>query len=190
MVLTPRQRPADIRDSSLSPLILPTNPDEPSSATTPATSTHQSTSPKHSASFQQNGTSFPPPIRRFSSSSFSKLSEFNLDSSSSSSSYFPDIDGLHVNGENGDIKEPRAGPSRQNSTNSTNGVENGVKGVRYVDLSLDPSEWRHPVFKQKVLSVLKRLVSRRKRGGGCSPIPSPEGRMLEADKRIESTIME
>jgi hypothetical protein len=38
------------------------------------------------------------------------------------------------------------------------GLENGVKGVRYVDLSLDPSEWRVYVFKKKVLAVLKKLV--------------------------------
>jgi hypothetical protein len=39
------------------------------------------------------------------------------------------------------------------------GLENGVKGVRYVDLSLDPSEWRVHVFKKKVLAILRKLVS-------------------------------
>ncbi|WOO82481.1 Putative choline kinase [Vanrija pseudolonga] len=33
----------------------------------------------------------------------------------------------------------------------------GVAGVKHVDLSIDAGEWRHPVFKTKVLSILRRL---------------------------------
>lgn len=82
-----------------------------------------------------------PPIRRFSTSSFSKLSDFNLDG--------PVED---------DVSPPFSrAPTRQGSTTSLNGERSGVKGVRYVDLSLDAGEWKHPVFKQKVLAILRKL---------------------------------
>jgi hypothetical protein len=91
-----------------------------------------------------------PPIRRFSTSSFSKLSDFHLDSPLDE-----DVPSPIPSRQDG----YSCGPSRRGSSLSLNGERSGVKGVRYVDLSLDAGEWKHPVFKQKVLAILRRLVS-------------------------------
>ncbi|TYJ58017.1 hypothetical protein B9479_001376 [Cryptococcus floricola] len=73
-----------------------------------------------------------PKHSRTSASSFSKLSEFSLD--------IPLLDP-----KDGIVASPEPVD------------ENGVSGVRHTALSVDASEWRHPVFKQKVLAVLRRL---------------------------------
>ncbi|ORY33388.1 kinase-like domain-containing protein [Naematelia encephala] len=62
----------------------------------------------------------PPPLRKSSTGSFSKLSDFRLDGA--------DDDDTAT-----------------------------LQGVRHAELSIDASEWRHPVFKTKVLSILRRL---------------------------------
>ncbi|WWC64747.1 uncharacterized protein I303_107358 [Kwoniella dejecticola CBS 10117] len=74
-----------------------------------------------------------PRLRKTSTSSFSKLSEFSLDP--------PLLDEK-------DRYAPEADPELRT---------NSLKGIRHVALSVDASEWRHPVFKQKVLSILRRL---------------------------------
>ncbi|KIR59275.1 choline kinase [Cryptococcus bacillisporus CA1873] len=70
--------------------------------------------------------------RRTSGSSFSKLSEFSLD-------------------------PPLLDKKDQYAASPDQIDENGVNDVRHVALSVDASEWRHPVFKQKVLAILRRL---------------------------------
>lgn len=151
MVFTPTQRAHTGPGGCPSPLILATHP--PSFSPLPTAALHSATS----------GSSTPnsaiPPIRRFSTSSFSKLSEFHLDDDPEP------INGAAANagagaGAGGSASSTKhMTPSRQASYNSVSGLENGVKGVRYVDLSLDPSEWRVHVFKKKVLAILRKLVS-------------------------------
>ncbi|WVO16715.1 hypothetical protein L204_104396 [Cryptococcus depauperatus] len=75
-----------------------------------------------------------PPTRhhKTSESSFSKLSEFSLD-------------------------EPFFAEAEKHVASPDPVDENGVNGVRHVALSVNASEWRHPVFKQKILAILRRL---------------------------------
>lgn len=147
MVLTPTQRPSEPSNQP-SPLILPVRP-----GLTPHTHPSRASS-SHTISPPLSATSLPP-LRRFSTSSFSKLSDFHLDSPL-------DEDG-HLAAEPSPLPSRQGsytGPSRQASSLSLNGENSGVKGVRYTDLSLDAGEWRHPVFKQKVLAILRKLVCR------------------------------
>jgi hypothetical protein len=81
MVLTPNHLPLD-PSGPLSPLILPTN-----------------------------GYPSPPPLRKSSTGSYSKLSEFRLDT-------------------------PETEEEEQENDGST-GADNGVQGVRHVELSVD-----------------------------------------------------
>ncbi|KAK4687270.1 choline kinase, partial [Tremellales sp. Uapishka_1] len=91
--------------------------------------------PRQSSSSSTSGY-FPhvPPMRRSSTGSFSALSEFKLDG--------PSAD---------DDEEDDSGPATPGKEGS------GVKGVRHVDLSVDGHEWKHPVFKTKVLAILRKL---------------------------------
>ncbi|WVR09570.1 hypothetical protein IAU60_006639 [Kwoniella sp. DSM 27419] len=66
-----------------------------------------------------------PKLRKTSTSSFSKLSEFSLDP--------PLLD-----------EKDRYAPDPDADTTT-----NAVSGIRHVTLSVDAGEWRHPVFKQK-----------------------------------------
>ncbi|WRT70090.1 uncharacterized protein IL334_007084 [Kwoniella shivajii] len=77
----------------------------------------------------------PPRLRKTSTGSFSKLSEFSLDG--------PLLDEKERYAPEADAEVPT----------------NSINNVKHVSLSVDASEWRHPVFKQKVLGILRRLVS-------------------------------
>ncbi|WWC91859.1 uncharacterized protein L201_006806 [Kwoniella dendrophila CBS 6074] len=103
------------------------------SAIRPGSSSLPNTSSIDSYFPHVNSGSSIPRLRKTSTSSFSKLSEFSLD---------------ELLLDEKDRYTPEADPQ---------GQINSLAGVRHVTLSVDPSEWRHPVFKQKVLSVLRRL---------------------------------
>ncbi|WWC95026.1 hypothetical protein V866_001878 [Kwoniella sp. B9012] len=105
----------------------------PNSAQSASTS---SLHPGSADSYFSHGSAGPsaPRLRKTSTSSFSKLSEFSLDEPLLSEK---------------DRYAPQSDPDTpQHST---------LSGVRHVPLSVDASEWRHPVFKQKVLGILRRL---------------------------------
>lgn len=72
-----------------------------------------------------------PRLRKTSTGSFSKLSDFQLEA--------PLLE-----------EKDRYAPE---STDT-----NGVAGVKHTALSVDAGEWRHPVFKMKVMGILRHLV--------------------------------
>nr|XP_031861626.1 uncharacterized protein CI109_002856 [Kwoniella shandongensis]KAA5528698.1 hypothetical protein CI109_002856 [Kwoniella shandongensis] len=131
MVLTPNHVPTEaVSQLTLSPLSLPSHP---GSANASHANSTDSYFPNTNAGGLGAGPSQPPRLRKTSTgSSFSKLSEFSLEG--------PLLDEK-------DRYAPASDPNDQN----------GVKDVRHVALSVDASEWRHPVFKQKVLAILRRL---------------------------------
>ncbi|KAL7419477.1 hypothetical protein Q5752_006315 [Cryptotrichosporon argae] len=153
MVPTPDARPNDPFAAPLSPLVLPSRSSSvdrahgaPSPSLLPPTlpcplheprgragvsggaSTSTSTRSTSTSTSVRSLSPHPvaPPLRKSSTSSFSKLSDFHLDSP---------------------VSEDEPAP-----TDAPAGT-----GVRHVDLSVDAGEWRHPVFKQKVLAILRRL---------------------------------
>ncbi|WWD19774.1 hypothetical protein CI109_104238 [Kwoniella shandongensis] len=123
MVLTPNHVPTEaVSQLTLSPLSLPSHP---GSANASHANSTDSYFPNTNAGGLGAGPSQPPRLRKTSTgSSFSKLSEFSLEG--------PLLDEK-------DRYAPASDPNDQN----------GVKDVRHVALSVDASEWRHPVFKQK-----------------------------------------
>jgi hypothetical protein len=150
---TPQTNPTD-HSWRPSPLMLPTRP-----GPVPLAGASPNLTPASASGH--------PPIRRFSTSSFSKLSDFHLDSPLEDLDLSAGISPVPTRQDS-----YSGGPSRQNSSLSLNGERSGVKGVRYVDLSLDAGEWRHPVFKQKVLAILRKLVSQPDKEGVVMLIPS------------------
>ncbi|WVQ84560.1 hypothetical protein IAT38_006714 [Cryptococcus sp. DSM 104549] len=128
MVVTPKHSALQ-PPGPLSPLALPSHPTTTSPLASSSDSYFPSTTPaSHATSRQQSA----PRLRKTSTGSFSKLSEFSLDP--------PLLD-----------EKDRYAPEADLAG------DNGVNGVRHVDLSVDASEWRHPTFKQKVLAILRRL---------------------------------
>ncbi|OCF34191.1 choline kinase [Kwoniella heveanensis CBS 569] len=146
MVLTPSHLTYD-SPNQLSPLPIPErDTSHQGSSTSRAASldrgreNHLSSSTEsyfslRSASAGPSHSPAPPRLRKTSTSSFSKLSEFSLEAPllDEKDRYAPEADG------------------------KGNVHSNGVSGVRHIPLSVDASEWRHPVFKQKVLGILRRL---------------------------------
>ncbi|RXK35645.1 hypothetical protein M231_07075 [Tremella mesenterica] len=110
MVLTPLVSPTDSYLSQSSPL---SRPARTSTSSRPSLDVH------------------PPPLRKASTSSLSKLSDFHLDSPASDDS--------------GDAFSSEALSYQR------------VEGVRHIPLSLKASGWRRPDFKTEILTILRGL---------------------------------